>query len=138
MPAQKLQIHPRLAVKTVQEPLGHHKAEILITGFIHAKQHQMMRLPVHPVHPVQAASRRNIDLAADNRLDACLFRRLIEIDYAIHHAMVRYGDGILPKRFHPFHQLGNPAGAVQETVFRMHMQMNKRHSDNSFRNSPVR
>ena len=63
----------------------------------------------------------NVHLAADNGLDICCLGGFIEIDTAVHNTVVGDGDGILTKLLHPVHDAADPAGTVQEAVFRMHM-----------------
>ena len=81
----------------------------------------MVIIIVDTMDPVRPASGRHIDLAADNRLDARFLRRLIEINDAVHSAVVGNGNGSLPQLLYPMHELFDPAGAIQQAVLRMNM-----------------
>ena len=46
---------------------------------------------------VKAASRGDVNLAADYGLYPCLFGSLVEINCTVHNAVVGYGNGCLPQ-----------------------------------------
>ena len=71
--------------------------------------------------PFIHAAAGNIDLAADDRLDARGLGGFIEIDTAVHDAVVGDGNGSLVQFLDPAHDAVNAAGAVQEAVFGMNM-----------------
>ena len=89
-------------------------------------------VPVQPVLLVRHAPGGHIDLAADDGLDSGGLAGLVEGHRAVHDPMVGDGDGGLTHVPGGLRQLVHPAGAVQQGVFRMHMQMNKSHSGVSF------
>ena len=122
---QKLRVDARLAVEALDPRFRNQRHQILIAGVVFAEQHQMIRLRIQLVDPVEARAARHIDLAPDDRLDPVLFRRAVKIDHAVHDAVVGDGDGLLPLPAHGFHQAADPAGSVQQAVFRMKMQMNE-------------
>ena len=68
-----------------------------------------------------AALGRHVDLAADDGLDALRLAGPVEVNDAVHNAMVRDGAGGLPHGLHHAGQVLDAAGAVQEAVFRMDM-----------------
>ena len=76
---------------------------------------------------VQAVA-ANVHLAADDGLDARVLHGGVEVDGAVHHAVVGDGAHVHAQLLHPLHQLGDAACAVQETVFRVQMQMRKAHA----------
>ena len=88
----------------------------------------MVGVVVQPVNPVLHPAAGHIHLTADDGLDPGGLGGLVEIDAAIHDAVVGNGHRRLAQLLHPVHQGVNAAGAVQEAVFRMHVQMNKAHS----------
>src|SRR5665213_1695829 len=53
-----------------------------------------------------------INLAANNRLDAGSFRGLVKFERAEKHAMIGHGDGFHPIRFRGTHKIGDAARAV--------------------------
>ena len=88
----------------------------------------MIRLAVERVLLIKARARRDIDLAADDRLHARGFRRAVEVDHAVHVAVVGDGDGLLPDLLHARHDVADAARTVEQAVFGMHMQMHEAHS----------
>ena len=101
--------------------------EIFIALFIFAQQHKVIRVVVHPMYLVMARAARDIDLTADDRLDARRLRRTIKVNDAIHDAVVCNGNGILPDCLHMLHHGGNAIGAIEQAEFGMYVQMHKAH-----------
>ena len=124
---QKVHVHARAVVEAVDEAARDHIDEILIARHILAQQDQMIGLAVERIHLVKARSRRDIDLAADDRLDPGSLRSLVEINDAVHHAVIRQGDGLLPKLLDTGHHVLDAARAVKQAVFRVDVQMDKSH-----------
>ena len=81
----------------------------------------MIGIIIHTVDTVGNGAAGHIDLTANNRLDTGSFCRLIEIDTAIHNAMVGNGNGGLSQFLDPVHHTADAAGAIQEAVFCMNM-----------------
>src|ERR1035438_3557876 len=74
-----------------------------------------------------------IDLAANHRMDAGVLRGVIEFDRAEEVAMIGHGDGGHFLLDHDLHQLVDIAGAIEERIVGMAMQMDEGHgSDDSF------
>ena len=74
---------------------------------------------------IEAGTGGHIDLTADDRLDACLFCGLIELDTAVHDAVVCDGNGALTTLLDAVHKLVDTAGTVQQAVFGMDVEMNE-------------
>ena len=91
----------------------------------------MPGLGVEFVHLVEAGAPGHIHLAADDRMDPLRLAGAVEVDGAVHGAMVGDGAGGLPHLADAPGQIPDTAGAVQETVFRMDMQVRKRHGSYS-------
>src|SRR5260370_21208212 len=75
---------------------------------------------------IRSFARRHVHFATDNRLDPGLLRDLIKLDCPVHVPMVGNCD-----RWHPVldrfrYQVRDPNRAIQEGVFSMQMEMNKR------------
>lgn len=121
---KKLLIYTRLGIKALHEGSGHHLDEVLIAGLILAEQDKMV-VAVDFVDFIEAGAGGHIDLTADDRLDACLFCGLIELDTAVHDAVVRDGDGALTTLLDAVHKLVDTAGTVQQAVFGMDVEMNE-------------
>jgi len=56
----------------------------------------------------------------------------VKIHYAVHHAMIRDGAMLDVHFLKPFHQVLDTARAVQKAVFRMQVQVGKRHGGSPF------
>ncbi len=117
-------IDSRLVVKALGKAKRYHADKVPVACLVFTQKHKMVR-SVDAAHFVKARSGGNVDLAADDGLDPLFFGRLIKIHTAVHHAVIRNGNGRLPQCFYALHQPLNPAGAVQKAVFRMQMQMCK-------------
>ncbi len=65
----------------------------------------------------------DVELAAQDRLDALLLGRVKKVDCAVDVAVVCDGDGLLADPVHVGHQLVDVAGAVQQRIIRMQMKM---------------
>ncbi len=76
---------------------------------------------------VEAAPRRDIDLTAQDRFDAGRRRLLVEVDAAVHDAVVRDGRGVHPELFHLGDIFLYFVRAVQERVLRVDVKVGKRH-----------
>ena len=81
----------------------------------------MAVLVVQAVLPVEPGTRGDIDLAADDGLDARLAAGLVEGDGAVHDAVVGDGQGRLSQLLGALRQPVRPAGAVEQAVLGMHM-----------------
>src|SRR6516165_546885 len=75
---------------------------------------------------IRPLARSHINFATDNRLDPGLLRGLVKLDHPIHVAMVGNGNRRHPVLDRLFHQVGNSDRAVQERVFSVQVEMNKR------------
>jgi hypothetical protein len=117
--AQYLKDKPTYDVCECLRPMGDTAAE-------------MVRIVIDTVDSVFHTTAGHIDLTADNGLDACSLGGLIEVDTAVHDAMIRNGNCILADLLQPVHHAANAAGAVKKAVFGMYMQMNKTHCTASF------
>src|SRR5207248_10559364 len=81
----------------------------------------------------QTAAGGNINLAADDRLDPFLSRRLIEIDRPVKNAVVRQRQRGHSQFMRPLHEPVQTTGAIEQRELRMQMEMNKvgmRHNRN--------
>ena len=122
---QQVKIHAGLDIKAIQKALGYQIAEIFIARLVFAQQHQMLCLVVHAVDTVGHGAGCHIDLAADDGLNARRLGSAVEVDNAIHDAVVRNCHGGLSQLGSTLDQLPDTAGAVEQAVFRMHMKMYK-------------
>ena len=121
---QQLLIHAGLGVKALHKSGRYHLAEVLVACFVFAQQDQVV-VAVDLVHFVKTGAGGNVDLTADDGLDACFFRCLVKLHAPIHHPVVGAGNGSLSAFLHPVHQLVDAAGTVQQTVFGMDVEVDK-------------
>ena len=87
---------------------------------------------VNAVLLIAHVARRDIDLAADNRLYARSLAGMVEIDSTVHYAVIGDRDSVLPQLLYTLRQLFDAAGAVEQGILAMHMKMNERHIFYSF------
>ena len=80
---------------------------------------------IQPVDLIEAGAGGHIDLAADDGADALLFALLVEIDDAVHDTMIGDGDGGLAQGLGALDQPLDAAGAIEEAVFAVDVQMDK-------------
>ena len=69
---------------------------------------------------------RDVDLAADHRMDAVLLGLVVELDRAEEVAVVGHGDGGHLLLGHDVHQLRDLAGSIEQRVVGVAMKMNER------------
>ena len=81
----------------------------------------MVRLAVDRMHLVKTRARRNIDLAADDGLDACRLCCLVKVDHAVHDAVVSDGHSRLAQLLDAVHDAADAARAVKQAVLGMNM-----------------
>ena len=121
---QQLLVHAGLGIKALHERCRDHLDQVFVAGLILAQQDQMV-VAVDLVHLVKTGAGSYIDFTADDGLDARLFGCLIELHTAVHDAVVGAGNGGLAAFLDAVHQLVDAAGTVQQTVFRMDVQVDK-------------
>ena len=124
---QQVQVDAGLDVKALDIGLGHHIGQVAIARLVAAQQHQMAGLGIKLVLLVETGAAGHIHLAADDGMDALRLTGAVEIDGAVHGAVVRDGAGSLPHLFDQFGQVTDAAGAVQQAIFRMDVKVSKRH-----------
>jgi len=69
----------------------------------------------------------DIDLTADDRLDPLCLTGPVKVDNTVHDTVVCDGAGGLAHGLHGLRQVPDTAGAVEEAVFRMDVQVDKGH-----------
>ena len=96
---KQIQVHPRLIIKAFHPCFGHQGDQIVVTGFRFAEQHQVAAFPVQFMDFIKPGTPGHIDFAADDGFDSPAFCRFIEIDHAVHTAVVGDGHRILTHVF---------------------------------------
>ena len=119
---QQVMVNARLGIKALQETGGYHFDQVFIPGFIFAEQDQVV-VAVNAVDLIKAGAGGNIHLTANDRLDARGFGCIIKGNAAVHNAVVGNGNGGLAQLFDMVKQAVNTAGAIQQAVLSMQVQV---------------
>ena len=124
--AQQLVVDARLVIKALDVCIRHELHEVAIAFLIFREQDQMIIL--HAVHfgAFLPIARRDIDLAADDRLHALRDRFLVKINDAIHRAVIRDGDRVHARRLRRRDELRDAARAVEQAELRVNMKVRER------------
>ena len=77
---------------------------------------------------VETGAGSHIHLAADDGPDPLFPAGLVEINDAVHNAVVRYGRGVHAKLLYSFNVFADLVGSVQKGILRMYMKMRKCHA----------
>ena len=85
--SEKFLIHARFVVKTFQVGAGNQLNQVLVAGLVFRQQNQVVVVLSPGVRLVRLFW-CDIDFTADDRLDAGFFGCLVELDDAVHHAVV--------------------------------------------------
>jgi hypothetical protein len=124
---QELHVDARLVVEALEVALGDELHQIAVPLLVHREQDEV----VDPVEaaglrvPVEARALGDVDLAADDRLDARLARRLVELDRAEQVAVVGHGCGRHTRTRELADQSLDPDGSVQERELRVKVQVSE-------------
>ena len=124
---QQVVIDARLVVEAFQVRGGDQLDEVAIAFLVFAEQHQV-------VVAVGIAARlvallRNVHLAADHRMDALRLGGVVELHRAEEIAVIGHGHRGHLLLDHDLHQLVDIAGAVEQRIVGMAMQMDEGHSE---------
>ena len=130
--ANQVVVNARAIIIAGQEALADQFHQVLIAGVVFTQEDEVAVLAVRGgfVQPVAA----DVDLAADDGLDARILHGGIEVDAAVHHAVVGDGTGGHAKRLDALDELWNAARAVQQGIFRVQMQVGETHGTSSDKN----
>ena len=124
---QDFLVDARFVVITLQVGRGVEFDQVSVAGLVLGQQDQVVVNILAAARRllVQAACRRHIDLAADDRFDALIARGLIKIDRAVEHTMVgdRQGGKLQVARL--VHQRVETAGAIEQRILGVQMEMDK-------------
>jgi hypothetical protein len=95
----------------------------VVTPFVLAEQDEMAGIFLADPVIVLEAVGGNVNLAADDGLEAGLLAGVVELDDAVEVAVVGDGAGAHAQVFRPRHQGGNTAHAVEQAEFGMNVEM---------------
>ena len=97
------------------------RGEVAVARLVLAQQDEVAGRAVQLVDPVEPGAGGHVDLTADDGFDALRLAGPVEVDDAVHVAVVSNGDGGLAQLLDPLGQLWDAAGPVQKAVFSMDM-----------------
>ena len=116
--AQDVLIYARLIIKAFQLSLADNPHEIVVANIVFGQQNQMVtRFLCH----IEMRALRQVHLAADNRLDACLRAFLIKLHCAVHYAVVSNRQAVHPQLLRIGDKLRDFRCAVKQAIFCMYM-----------------
>ena len=127
VPAEHFLVDPRFIVEPVSVAFRNDLHEIFVPGVVLGKQDQVIHDLVLFGVLVEAGPGSDIDLTANDRLDALCLAGPVKFDHAKHDPVVRNGQGVHSKFLRPRYQGFDPGRAIQKAVFRMYMKMCKIH-----------
>ena len=119
---ERLEVNTRLVVEAVDEARRHDLHKVRVALVIFREQHEVV-VAVLALSDltVKAGAAREIDLAAEDRLDALFQRLLIEVDDTVHHTVVGDRHRIHPELPAARDHLRDPTGTIEKTVACMNM-----------------
>ena len=115
-------VDARLGVEAFKETGRDHFDQVLVAGLVFAQQHKVV-VAVDAVDLVKAGAGGDIDLAADDGADARGNGGVIKLHTAVHDAVVGDGDGGLAQLLDAVEQFVDAAGAVQQAVLCVQVQV---------------
>ena len=119
---ERLEVDTRLIVEAIDEARRHDLHKVRVALVILREQHEVVvAILALSDLPIEAGAAREVDLTAENRLDALLQRLLIEVDDTVHHAVVGDRHRIHPELPAARDHLRDPAGTIEKTVACMNM-----------------
>ena len=119
-------VDARLVVKPFEMRRRDELDQVLVADLVLGQQHQMIRrVPRVAGFLVQPAARRDVRLASDDRFDAAFRRRLVEIDRAVHVAVIGDRDRRHLRRVRLLHHVINAARPIEQAVLGVQMQMDE-------------
>ena len=138
--AQQLLVDARLVVEALAIAGGDQLAEVAVALAAHREQDQVVvaarLVVVDAARLLEAALRRHVHLAADDRLHVRLPRRLVELHRPEHVAVVGDGARRHSRAGDARQQLGDLVGAVEQRVLRVEMQVDEGHRPGPLLNVP--
>ena len=103
---------------------GDNLDQIPVSGLIAAKQHQVI-IVLFSRRMITVTVSHDIYFTTDDGLDPGIFGQTVELDRAVHHAVVGEGNTIHTKFFHAGNQVRDAAHTIEEAVFAMYMEVSK-------------
>ena len=125
--SQGLQVGARLVVHALQVGIRYQLEEVLVSGGVTREQAEVedALALVGASRALQARASREVEFAADERLEALGLGLVVELDRAVQIPMVGEGEGLHPQPGGAVHQAVDTASAVQQAVVAVDMEMDE-------------
>ncbi len=123
---QQVAVDAGLVVEALDVGVRHQADEVAIAFRVLREEDQVLEVGVELAFLLEAAARSDVDFAPDDRLDARLLAGLVEGDDAVEHAVIGEGQPGEPVLRRPLRQILDPAGAIEQAVLGVHVQVGKR------------
>ena len=124
VPGQQVFIDAGLVIKALRVGRGSELHQIAVASLVLAENHQVVRT-VGVLSLVKAVGRRHVNFAADDGFQAALHGRFVKLHRAKQVSVVGDGHRGLFQLRGAVHQPRHLTGAVEQTVIRMKMKVNK-------------
>ena len=121
--AQRLERDARFVIEAIRRGIRDDAHEVAVPTIVLREQDHVVEL--RALVAAQRGIRREIDLAADDGLDAGLDGRLVELRATVHVAVVRDGDGGHAELLGTRAQLADARGTVEQRILRVHVQVHE-------------
>ena len=121
---QQALVYARAVVEALDVGLGDQLHQVAVAGVVAGQQHQVGRAALAGVLVVPAVV-GDVDLAADDGLDAGVAAGGVEVHHAVEGAVVGDGQRIHAQLAGAGDQLRDAADAVEHTVFGVNVEMGK-------------
>jgi hypothetical protein len=118
--AQHLSVDAGVVIKAVQMPVADQTLQVLVADRVLGQQHDVVVLAIALGRRVTI---REVGLAAEDRLDAVVLGRLVELDGPEHVAVVGHGDGLHAACLDLGAQVVHADRTIEQRVLRVQVQM---------------
>ena len=120
-------INTRVVIEPIQLRRGGDLQQVLVTRLVFGEEKKMIGGTVEPGIAISHAARRHVGFHANDGFDPGILRRLVKIDHPKHGAVVGDCHGRHVQFLHTLDQLLNVREAIEHGVFRVNVEMGKRH-----------
>ena len=125
VPGQQLLVDPRLVVEALGVAGGDQLDEVVIAGEVLGQEHEVVVGLPRRAAPLATAAGRDVDLAAEDRLDPPFPRLVVEHHAREHVAVLGDGEGRCAGLPGVVEQLTDAAGAVEQRVLGVEVEMDE-------------
>ena len=134
VPAHKFVVDSRTAVVALEVPGRAQADEVVIAGGVLCQQGQVVALFLAP----EAVIGHDVGLEPHDGRDAALGRLAVQLHRAAHHAVVGERHCALPEFLHAIKQARDLAGAIEDRIIRVDMEVRERWAGTHPTNLPTR